>query len=257
MEEEKKWSVTPLVRMFAVILVLGAIGLGVMSFTTSQANTEKVAIFDDEGEDPDVPSMPFFGRDGFRGFPGDHHGGFGFGSDLNYDTFLADALGITVQELQDAYGEATSAMLDEAVAQGAITEEQADLIKARNALMAYIDKDELYAQALGISVADLQAAQEEGKTVLDLLDELGLEPAAVREAMQAAYEKAVQNAVGAGVITQSQADQILEGEGGFPLFGGHSGFRGHGDFSGDERPCPCCPDTDSETETETTTSTSL
>jgi uncharacterized protein (DUF433 family) len=249
MEEEKKWSVTPLIRMFAVIFVLGGIALGMMAFTSSEAANDRVSVLDDEGDDPD-PHMPFFGKGGFRGFPGGRHGGFGLWGDLDYDTFLADALGITVQELQDAYGQASAAMLDEAVAQGYITEEQAELIEARNALMAYIDRDELFAEALGISVEDLEEARENDKSLSDLFDELGLEPEAVREAMQAAYEKAVQEAVGAGVITQTQADQILEGEGGFPMFGGRGGFRGHGGFFGDERPCPCCPDSD-------TTDTSL
>ncbi len=251
MEEEKKWSVTPLIRVFAVLLVLGGIALGVMAFTSSEAANDPVAVFDDDGEDPDVPPVPFFGKGGFRGFPGGRHGGFGMWGELDYDSFLADALGITVQELQDAYGEAQAAMLDEAVAQGYLTEEQADLIKARQALMQYIDHDELFAEALGISVEDLEEARESDKSLSDLFDELDLEPEAVREAMQTAYEKAVQEAVGAGVITQSQADQVLEGEGGFPMFGGRGGFHGRGGFFGDERPCPCCPNA------ETTTDTSL
>ena len=242
MEEEKKWSVTPLIRVFAVIFVLGGIALGVMAFTSSDAAIDHVAVFDDEGEEPDVPPMPFFGRGGFRGFPGVRHGG--SWGDLDYDSFLADALGITVQELQDAYDEADKALLDEAVTRGYITEEQVELMEARSALMAYIDRDELYAEALGISVEDLEEACESDKSLSDLFDELGLEPEAIREAMQAAYEKAVQEAVGAGVVTQTQADQILEGEGGFPMFGGRGGFRGHGDFSRGEGPCPCCPDTD-------------
>jgi len=251
MEEEKKWSITPLIRVFIVVLVLGGIALGMMAFTSSGVATDRVTVLDDDGDDPDVPPMPFFGKGGLRGFPGDRHGGFGMWGELDYDSFLADALGITVQELQDAYTEAWAAILDEAVAKGYITEEDAELIKARNALMAYIDRDEICAEALGISVEDLQAAQDEGKSLSDLFDELELDPAAVREAMQAAYEKVVQAAVDDGVITQSQADQILEGEGGFPMFGGRGGHGGRGDFPGDERPCPCCPDED------TTTGTSL
>jgi hypothetical protein len=242
MEEEKKWSVTPLIRVFTVILVLGGIALGVMGFNSSEAANDPVAILDDEGDDPDAPPMPFFGRGGFRGFPGDRHGG--FWGDLNYDAFLADALGISVGELQEAYSEAQAAMLEEAVAQGLITEEQVELMEARRALMEYIDQDELYAEALGISVEDLEEARESDKSLSDLFDELGLEPEAVREGMQAAYEKAVQEAVGAGVITQTQADQILEGEGGFPMFGGRGGFGGRGRFPGGEFRHPCDPDTD-------------
>jgi hypothetical protein len=253
MEEKKKWSVAPLIRVFAVILVLGVIALGVMAFTSSDAANDRVAVFGDEGDDPDAPPMPLFGRGGIRGFPGGRHGG--SWGDLDYDSFLADALGITVQELQDAYDEADTALLDEAVTRGYITEEDVELMKARNALMAYIDRDAIYAEALGISVEDLEEARENDKSLSDLFDELELEPEAVREAMQAAYEKAVQEAVGAGVITQTQADQILEGEGGFPMFDGRGGFHGHGDFSRGGHPFPCSPDTDTETVTETGTTT--
>jgi len=243
MEENKNWSITPLIRTFAVILVLGGIALGAMAFTSSEAAVDNVAVLDDDGEAPDVP---FFGRGDFRGMPRGHHGG--FGGDLEYDSFLADALGITVQELQDAYGEAQAAMREEAVAQGTISEEDAELIEARRALMAYIDRDEIYADALGISVEDLQEARDD-KSLSDLFDELGLEPEAVREAMQDAHEKTVQEAVGAGVITQSQADQILEGEGGFPMFGGRGTFGGRGKFPGGEFHHPWAPDTDTNQDT--------
>ena len=91
MEENKKWSITPLIRTFAVILVLGGIALGAMAFTSSETAIDNVAVFDDDREDPD---KPFFGRGGFRGFPGHGHGGFGFGGELDYDSYLAEALGI-------------------------------------------------------------------------------------------------------------------------------------------------------------------
>jgi hypothetical protein len=249
MEENKKWSITPLIRTFAVILVLGGIALGAMAFTSSEAAIDIVAVLDDNGEDPDKPT---FGKGGFRGFPGRGHGGFGFGGELDYDSFLADALGITVDELQDAHSEARAAMLEEAVAQGLITEEEVELMEARGALMEYIDQEALMAEVLGISVEDLQAAREGEKHLVDLFDELDLDPEAVREAMQAAYDEAVQEAVSAGVITQDQADQILEGEGGFPMFGGRGGrggFGGRGKFPGGGFHHPGESDTDTNEDT--------
>jgi hypothetical protein len=248
MENPKKWSLSPLIRIFVVILVLGAVGLSVMAFASNAANDKVLAIQDDEGK-PDTPPMPFFGKGGFRGFG--HHGWFGPGQGLDYDAFLADALGISVQELQEAYAKANDAMLDEAVAKGYLTQEQADLIKARYALMQYIDKDELMAKALGISVEKLQAAREEDKSLSTLLDELGLEPADARKAMQTAYEEAVKDAVGAGVITQDQADKILSGEYGSPMFGGKWGFRDREQLPRGEYRRPCEPGSD------TTTGTSL
>jgi hypothetical protein len=249
MEDNKKWSIMPLIRTFAVILVLGGIALGAMAFTSSEAGSDPVAILDDDGEDPD---RPFFGKGGPRRFPGGHPGGFGFWGELDYDSFLADALGITVTELQDAYSAAQSAMIEEALAQGLITEEQVEQMEARRALMEYIDQEALMAEALGISVEDLQEAREADKSLATLFDELELEPEVVREAMQAAYEQAVQEAVSAGVITQDQADQILEGEGGFPMFGdrgGRGAFGERGRFPGGEFPHPCEPDTDTNEDT--------
>jgi hypothetical protein len=142
--------------------------------------------------------------------PGGPHGGDGpFG---NYDEYLAEALGITVEELQAAQKAARAAAIQQAVADGVITQEQADLMSAHDALRGYIDRDALLAEALGITVDELHAAWEEGKSMPDLLDELGLDAAAVNEALRAAYEAAVQQAVTDGVITQEQADLILSGD---------------------------------------------
>ena len=104
-------------------------------------------------------------------------------------------------------------------------------MKAQNALRQYVDKDKLTAKVLGISVEELQAAREEGKTMETLISELGLDAATVRENMQAAYKEAVQQAVSDGVITQEQADQILSGGfgmRGFDFGGGMRRFHGPG-----------------------------
>ncbi len=246
MENPKKWSLSPLIRIFVVILVLGAVGLSVMAFA-SDAAIDKALVIQDEEDEPDTPPAPFFGRGGFRGFG--HHGWFGPGEDLDYDAFLADALGISIQTLQEAYAEANAAMLEQAVAKGYITEEQAELMKARQALMQYIDRDELTAKALGISVEDLQEAREADQSLSDLFDELGLKASDVREALQDAYEEAIKNAVSAGVITQDQADQIVSGDFVGPMLGGRRGFGGRGGFPRGECPCPCEPDSDTTTGT--------
>ena len=108
---------------------------------------------------------------------------------IDYEALLADALGITVDELQAAYVKANHARIDQAVADGRLTQEQADLIKGRQALFANED---------------------------------------FQSAMRSAFEAAVRQAVANGVITQAQADAILEkvGEMGF------RGFRGFGEFGG-------------------------
>jgi hypothetical protein len=120
---------------------------------------------------------------------------------VDYDTYLAQALGITTDKLQAARVQAENARIDQAVTDGKLTQDQADLMKGRQAL--YADKT-------------FQAS------------------------MQSAFEAAVKAAVTSGVITQAQADQILKdgptmgmqgGKGlGFDGFPGGDGGHGRGGF---------------------------
>jgi hypothetical protein len=121
---------------------------------------------------------------------------------INYETELAKALGITVEKLQAAYTQAFNVHIDQAVSEGTLTQEQADLMKGQNAL--YADQN-------------FQAS------------------------MKSAYEAAVAQAVKDGVITQAQADLILKnsstaGFGGFKSLLGKPGMGefkgGHGDRQG-------------------------
>jgi hypothetical protein len=82
-----------------------------------------------------------------------------------HQAYLADALGITVEELQAAQQQAQQAMIDAAVEAGAITQEQADLMAARRAFMQY------YAAERGQSFADaLSAAVEAGAITQEQAD---------------------------------------------------------------------------------------
>jgi polyhydroxyalkanoate synthesis regulator phasin len=136
---------------------------------------------------------------------------------IDYAAELAKALGITVEELQAAYTQAFEASIDQAVADGKLTQEQADLIKGQKALR---------------SDPTFQAS------------------------MQSAYEAAVAQAVKDGVITQAQADLILKkfstaGFDGFrgprfmPGLGGFEGMRGghHGGMESDPSVQPTTPAT--------------
>jgi len=128
-----------------------------------------------------------------RAFPfGPRWGGFLAENGIDFDTFLAEALGISIEELEEAYSTAFMACIDEAVAAGYLTEERAELLKG------------------GYSLLNSQN---------------------FRTAMQSAFEDAVNAAVAEGVITQSQADQILENNTGLRyLLGPHDfgGKRGRG-----------------------------
>lgn len=66
------------------------------------------------------------------------------------------------------------------------------------------------ADALGISVEDLAAAQADGVRLPDLAAEQGVDMQTVQDAINAVMPDAVATAVADGTITQEQADSILE-----------------------------------------------
>jgi hypothetical protein len=148
------------------------------------------------------------------------------------DFFVAAALGITVEELQAAQQEAQAARLAQAVEDGTLTQDQANLMLAMQALHGVLDREAILAEALDISVDELQAAREAG-TLRELL--ANITPAELQTRTQAAMTAAVQQAVTDNVITQEQADLVLaqmaERES-FGFGGGGHGRGGRHDFGG-------------------------
>ena len=170
---------------------------------------------------------------------------------------IAETLGMTVEELEAAHEDgsrlpeiaeaqgvemaditaALQAQFDQAVqdalADGAITEEQAERLQNRPApffgkgqgrghggvgrelaetMQEYIDKDAIQAataSALGITVEELEAAHSAGTRLPELAQEQGVDVADVQAAQQAVFEDAVAEAVADGAITQEQADELL------------------------------------------------
>jgi hypothetical protein len=113
---------------------------------------------------------------------------------IDFDTYLADALGISVDTLKAAYQTAYFTNIDQMVTDGTLTQAQADLKKGEYAL--YNDST-------------------------------------FQTSMQSAYTSAVNAAVASGVITQAQADQILSNSSnmfvpGMRGMGGPGGPHGHG-----------------------------
>ena len=215
MENRKLWFTIPVIGAVVVALTLG-----VLAFSPgSAANTGLPFLTDEDNTEEPRLMKRGFGR-------GDK---FGFGASFDYDAFIAEELGVSVEDLQAARQAAREAALDQAVADGVISEEQAELVKAGQALRQYIDHQELLSQALGIDAADLEAARQEGKSLPYLFGELGLEPADIRAGLQSAFEDAIQQAVDDGIITDSQAEQLQEngfGGRGFKILGGDFHKRG-------------------------------
>lgn len=245
MNKNKKWSRIIIGSMLVLILAIG--GTAVLAQAQDDPEVTPPA---EESETFTFPNP--FARGDFQG----HRGFHGRPDGAAADEYLADALGITVEELQATQEAVRAAALEQAVADGLLTQEQADQLsqfdgRFHGGHFGLADnKDELLAAELGITVEALQTAQEEAhqarldqlvadgvitqeqadlmaarKAVNDYLDVEGLSDAA-----QAAYETAVQQALDAGEITQDQADQLLSeasGFGGRGFFGGRGGF-GHG-----------------------------
>lgn len=176
--------------------------------------------------------------------------------------YLADALGITQDELAAAQTKAREAGIAQAVKDGLITQEQADAMLNKTGADlrgvridlkgANLDQEKLLADALGISVEKLQAAEEtaakaelaqavtDGRITQEQADQITAERALQKYISDKGFFKsAVESAVSAGVITQAQADAILSKmpQGGFGFgfapeglggFGGRGGPGGHG-----------------------------
>lgn len=171
------------------------------------------------------------------------------------DELLAEALGIPVEELEAAKDEARAAAIEQAVASGRLTEEQAETlleggVRIRPGFFGLADHDELLAEALGISVARLEAARVEAHAaMLAGLVEAGIltqeqadlmaarravrsyfDQEALVEMLQNAFQEAIDAALADGAITEDQAEQLLE-NGDYDFFGRgfgrpeHHGFR--------------------------------
>lgn len=252
---QKKVGYMVLGGLLALGLVFGGAATFAQTDDGDAAPTETPLEEDSSGADesttPTVPVLP---------------GGYGrgeFNARGDNQEALAAALGITVEELQTAQTEAQTALIAQAVADGLLTQAQADELLQNGVGFHFRgglagDQGEALAAALGITVEELQAAQAQVKA-----DELAamvaagyltqeqadlmlarqavqsyVDQDALQTAVQSVYETAVAEALSAGVITQAQADAFLSslsnglgGLGGFggPGFGGgHHGHGGHG-----------------------------
>ncbi len=85
------------------------------------------------------------------------------------------------------------------------------------------------AEALGMTVEELDAAHAEGKTLRKIAEEQGVDLADVRDSMRVPFEQMLDQAVSGGMLTQEQADTIrqrMENMPGRGLRGPAAGFPG-------------------------------
>ncbi len=179
---------------------------------------------------------------------------------------IASILGISVEEYEAAIENAEDQVLEEAVADQWLTQEQADRLSERLDAAPKGDRfgwgfpmvrgirgvhgdslDSIAAEKLGMELSDLMAEFQDGKSIADVAAEKGVNTQEIADAYLAQYEEKLADAVADEDITQKQADLMLENMakqvanqleaacgGCFP-----GGFRGHGgrgrffDFRGD------------------------
>jgi hypothetical protein len=194
----------------------------------------------------------------------------GRGNQGTADDSLAAVLGKTAAEMQAARKAVYEKAVDQALADGALTQAQATLLKASNgngwgrlSMMigaeeaAKLDEQALFAEALGITLDELNAAYAkvrtdqlaqlvaDGRLTQEQADEMAARGALAQSTtfqaeVKAGIETAINNAVKAGIITQAQADALIaklqsaNGWGmGFGNFGGMfngKGMKGQGMF---------------------------
>lgn len=159
----------------------------------------------------------------------------GFSYRERFKEAVAEILGISVEEYDAAIQQAGEKVLDDAVAEGYLTEDQAQQMRERAAERGFGSgmmpgmpggrmmpgrggrmhgPDNSFfavaAEALDMETEDLLAEIQEGKTIADLAAEKGINTQDIVDAYVAQTAESLDQAVADGKITQTQADSMLE-----------------------------------------------
>jgi transcriptional regulator with XRE-family HTH domain len=146
-----------------------------------------------------------------------------------FGTFLAkvaEKLGVTEDELKGAIDEARVETIDEAVAQGRLTEEQAERLKERAeeggfrlpglllAAKRHVGPDfyviEAARQVLDITRDDLSEQAKDGKSLAEIAAAQGMSVENFQAVLLAKVKAQLDDQVAAGDLTQEHADRIFQ-----------------------------------------------
>ena len=198
----------------------------------------------------------------------------------HYLEVLAGNLGVSVEELEAALTQTQIDLINEKVADGTLTQEEADEIIARiesgeapnfppfigghhggpfHRIVYNIV--ESAADVLGMEVEDLQAELRDGNSLADVAEAQGVDVEQFKTDLQAALQAKIDEAVANETITEEMGarlsealadsiDRIVEKVPGNGPFGGHGPFRGGPGFFFDG---PLDDETEAETEATSTT----
>lgn len=141
---------------------------------------------------------------------------------------ILEAQGLTAEEFQAAKQAAMIAAVNQAVADGELTQEEADALierienggkghgnrghgnKGKSNWLTGEEKQALKADVLGMSVEDLAAAKEAGQSLSEIAEAQGMTLEEFKADLDAALIVVVDQAVADGELTQEQADRIIE-----------------------------------------------
>lgn len=130
-------------------------------------------------------------------------------SGIDMNVLLAAELKISVEELQAAREKAVDLGWEQAIADGKLSEEQVELIKARRALQGEFNFHALALEALGLTQEKIDTYRQERMDRDAILKDLGMTAEEAKAAVRDVFEVAINEAVDAGTITQAQADLLL------------------------------------------------
>ncbi|MGD2252795.1 MAG: DUF4230 domain-containing protein [Anaerolineales bacterium] len=82
--------------------------------------------------------------------------------------------------------------------------ERGEVVPLHDAMMGAL------AEALGLSVDELQQQLDDGATIRQIIEQQGLDPEVLHTSFQEAREQAIAEALEEGLITQEQAERMLE-----------------------------------------------
>lgn len=145
---------------------------------------------------------------------------------------LANILGISVEEYDAAVEKAQDQVMDEAVAEGWLTEEQAELLRWRMdqapgfgmpgmgrgfgrhgwGMRGFMGDNllSIAADKLDMKLTELLTGLQDGKSIADVAKEKGIDTQTIVDAYLAQLKENLDEAVTDGRITQKQADYMLQ-----------------------------------------------
>ena len=185
-----------------------------------------------------------------------------FDFDGRFREAVAGILGISVDEYDAAVEQARDQVVDQALDEGWLTEEQAErmqerfeegpghrgmgggFMRAPRGFMGHGDSSlvGVAAEALDMSVEDLHAQLMDGKSIAEVAEAEGVDTQEIIDAYLAQLEESLTQSVEDGKITQNQADWMLEQAAERAPEQLENAFEGR--FPGGKRPgrMPCLPE---------------